>query len=165
MLLIWWVKYHTAHLSNKSDVIWATWRQKSSANATTTGSGWHKSKLRFTGTLLARVPSPLHWRHTGHDGISNHQPHDCLLNRLFRRRSTQTKQASKLRVTGLCAGNSPVTDELPAQRASNPEKVSIWWRHHAEGRKCGKRIHVKTPSYPCKDRYKDNCPILHFSKR
>ena len=36
----------------------------------------------------------------------NHQPHDCLLNRLFRRRS---KKISKLRVTGLFAGNSPGT--------------------------------------------------------
>ena len=53
--------------------------------------------------------------------------HDCLLNRLFRRRSSKT---SKLRVTGLCAGNSPVTGEFPAQRASNAENVSIWWRHH-----------------------------------
>ena len=24
------------------------------------------------------------WRHNGRDGVSNHQPHDCLLNRLFR---------------------------------------------------------------------------------
>ena len=48
----------------------------------------------------------LQWRHNGHDSVSNNQPHDCLLNRLFRRRS---KKASKLRVTGLCAGNSPVT--------------------------------------------------------
>ena len=46
----------------------------------------------------------LHWRHNDHDGVSNHQPHGCLLNRLFRRRS---KKTSKLRVTGLCAGNSP----------------------------------------------------------
>ena len=58
---------------------------------------------------------------------SNHQPHDCLLNRLFRRKS---KKTSKLRVTGLCVGNSPVTDEFPAQMASNAENVSIWWRHH-----------------------------------
>ena len=29
------------------------------------------------------------------------------------------------RVTGLCAGNSPVTGEFPAQRASNAENVSI----------------------------------------
>ena len=33
------------------------------------------------------------------DGVSNQQPHDCLLKRLFRRRS---KKTSKLRVTGLC---------------------------------------------------------------
>ena len=44
------------------------------------------------------------WHHNGLDGVLNHQPHDCLLNRLFRRRS---KRTSKLHVTGLCAGNSP----------------------------------------------------------
>ena len=44
-----------------------------------------------------------------------------------RRRS---KKTSKLCVTGLCVGNSPVTGEFPAQRASNAENVSIWWRHH-----------------------------------
>ena len=27
------------------------------------------------------------WRHNGHSSVSNHQPHDCLHNRLFRRRS------------------------------------------------------------------------------
>ena len=46
----------------------------------------------------------LYWRHNDHDGVSNHQPHGCLLNRLFRRIS---KKTSKLRVTGLCVGNSP----------------------------------------------------------
>ena len=69
----------------------------------------------------------LQWRHNERDGASNHQPHDCLLDRLFRRRSMKT---SELRVTGLCEGNSPVTGEFPAQRASNAEYVSIWWRHH-----------------------------------
>ena len=44
-----------------------------------------------------------------------------------RRRS---KKTSKLRVTGLCAGNSSVTGEFLAQRVSNAENVSIWWRHH-----------------------------------
>ena len=70
----------------------------------------------------------LQWRHNERDGVSNHQPHDCLPNRLFRRR---LKKTSKLRVTGLCAGNSPVTRELPAQRASKAENFSIWSRHHA----------------------------------
>ena len=69
----------------------------------------------------------LEWRHNGRDGVSNNQPHDCLLNRLLRRRS---KKTSKLRVTGLCAGISPVTGEYPAHMASNAEYVSIWWRHH-----------------------------------
>ena len=41
-----------------------------------------------------------------------------------------SKKTSKLRVTGLCRGKSPVTGEFPAQRASNAENVSIWWRHH-----------------------------------
>ena len=30
----------------------------------------------------------------------------------------------------LCAGNSPVTGEFPAQMASNAENVSTQWRHH-----------------------------------
>ena len=46
----------------------------------------------------------LQWRHNDHICVSNHQPRACLLNRLFRRRSRKT---SKLRVTGLCVGNSP----------------------------------------------------------
>ena len=40
------------------------------------------------------------------------------------------RRKSKLRVTGLCAGNSPETGAFPAQKASNVENVSIWWRHH-----------------------------------
>ena len=46
-----------------------------------------------------------------------------------RRRS---KKTSKLRITGLCEGNSPVTGEFPAQRASKEENISIWWRHHVK---------------------------------
>ena len=61
------------------------------------------------------------------NGVSNHQPPECLLNRLFRHRS---KKTSKLSVTGLCAGNSPMTGEFPGQGASNAENVSIWWRLH-----------------------------------
>ena len=40
------------------------------------------------------------------------------------------RKHQSFRVTGLCAGNSPVTGEFPAQRTSNAENVSIWWRHH-----------------------------------
>ena len=67
------------------------------------------------------VVNSLQWRHKGHDGVSNHQPRRCLLNHLFRCRS---KKTSKLRVTGLCAGNSPRTGEFPAKMTSNAENVS-----------------------------------------
>ena len=69
----------------------------------------------------------LQWRHNGRDGVSNHQPRHYLLNRLFRHRS---KKTSKLRVTGLCAGNSLVTDEFSAQMASNADNFFIQWRQH-----------------------------------
>ena len=84
----------------------------------------------------------LQWRHNERDSVSNHQPYHCLLNRLFRRRS---KKTSKLRVTGLCAGNSPGTGEFPEQMASNAENVSIWWRHH------GRRTCVAILSMPTTD--------------
>ena len=71
---------------------------------------------------------PFLWRYNGRDGVSNHQPHDCLLSRLFRRIS---KKTSKPRVTCLCAGNSPATGEFPSQMACYAENASIWWRHHA----------------------------------
>ena len=77
---------------------------------------------------------PLQWRHNGHDSVSNHQPHDCLLNRLFRRRS---KKTLKLHVIGLYVRNSAVLVEFPAQMASNVENVSIWWRHHESPQLCG----------------------------
>ena len=66
-----------------------------------------KSKFRSLITFIyfnCSTVFPLHWRHYDHDGVSNHQPHGCLFNRLFRRRS---KKTSKVRVTGLCVGNSP----------------------------------------------------------
>ena len=100
-------------------------------DTTMLGTWWKRCHRRTDWTIhiaaWSQLKSALQWHHTGHDSFSNHQPHDCLLNRLFRRRS---KKASKLRVTGLCAGNSPGTGEFPAQMASNAENVSIWWRHH-----------------------------------
>ena len=62
----------------------------------------------------------LQWRHNELDGTSNHLHIDCLLNRLFQRRSMKT---SKLCVTGLCEGNSPVTGDTD---------VSFWWRHYGD---------------------------------
>ena len=69
----------------------------------------------------------LQWHHNERDGVSDHRCLDCLLGRLFRRRS---KKTAKVRITGLCKGNPPVTGGFPSQRASNAANVSIWWRHH-----------------------------------
>ena len=82
---------------------------------------------RHSITWMNDDPHPLHWRHNESDGVSNHCRFHCLLNCWFRWRS---KRTSKLRVTGLCEGNSSGTDEFPVQKASNAENVSIWWRHH-----------------------------------
>ena len=54
-------------------------------------STWSMWKITFS----------LRWRHNEHDGVSDHQPHDCLLKRLFKRWS---KKTWNLRVTGLCEG-------------------------------------------------------------
>ena len=58
----------------------------------------------------------LQWRLHECDGLSNHRRLLCLFNCWFRRRSEKT---SKLRVTGLCVGNSPVTGKFRAQKANN----------------------------------------------
>ena len=64
----------------------------------------------------------LQWRHNRRHGVSNHQSHDCLLSGLLGCRS---KKISKPSVTGLCAGNSPVTDEfLLRGRLLYPQCVS-----------------------------------------
>ena len=80
------------------------WRDTTDSTATTRISGiWRIS---------------LQWRHNELDGVWNQQPRDFLCNRLFGRRS---KKTSKLRVSGHRAGNSPVTGEFPARKASNME--------------------------------------------
>ena len=38
----------------------------------------------------------LRWRHNGHDGVSNHQSHHCLLSRLIRRRSKKHQSSALL---------------------------------------------------------------------
>ena len=93
-------------------------------------TSWKARSVKQCGSLLTMnwigvtlLHCPLQWRHNDRNGVSHHQPYDCLLTRLFRR------HIKKLSVTGICKGNSPVTGEFPTQRASNAENV--WWRHHA----------------------------------
>ena len=70
------------------------------------------NSFRIFGVFEILSNTTLTFRH----GVLNHQILDCLLNRLFR---SWSKKTSKFRVTDFCEGNSPVTGEFPAQRASN----------------------------------------------
>ena len=103
--------------SNFSYISWAQYQRESIV--------WVLGKVPVM--VVNKTPLTLRWRHYGHDSVSNHQPHHCLLNILFGCRS---KKTSKFRVTGVCEGNSPGTGEFPAQMASNAKNYSIWWRHH-----------------------------------
>ena len=73
---------------------------------------WHHCNgLRyFCSGLNGHWAFPLQLCHNELAGVSNHQRHDYLFNRLITRRA---KKTSKLRVTGLYVGNSPVTGESP----------------------------------------------------
>ena len=113
-----WSKYETFH----SRKCISKYRLRKSGHFVHGEMGWNDIVIDGSNPSQS-----LQWRHNGRDSVSNYQPRDCLLNRLFRRRS---KKTSKLRVTGLCAGNSLGTGEFSTQMASNAENVSIWWRHH-----------------------------------
>ena len=72
--------------------------------------------------------------------------------------STVYSGALKLRDIGLCVGNSPVAGEFPAQKASNAENVSIWWRHH--------NVHLTRPLNKLsseKERKPTICVLLSFT--
>ena len=68
------------------------------------------TSLALGNRAIVIVSWTLQWRHNGHYRVSNHQPQDCFLNRLFRRKS---KETWKFRVAGLCEGNSPGIGEFP----------------------------------------------------
>ena len=53
----------------------------------------------------------------------------------------RSKKRTKLRIISLCEGNLLVTSEFLAQRSSNAENVSIWWRHH----ECQSICHLSVP--------------------
>ena len=87
---------------------------------------WNRQRAEIR--YAAMCISTLQWRHNERDGVSNHRRRHCLLNRWFWCRSTKT---SKLCITGLCAGNSPVIGEFSAKK----------------GQEHGKCFHLMTSSW------------------
>ena len=118
------------HLSSANESSGIQWKHQNKIHIYTSHTQHtHTRHTQTHATQKDMVPFSLWWRHNGHEGVSKHQPHDCLLNCLFRRRS---KKTSKLRITGLCVGNSPGTSEFPAQMASDGkmftfDEVIMWW--------------------------------------
>ena len=94
----------------------------------------------------------LHWRHNELDGVLNRRCLEYIPNHLFMRRS---KKTSKLRIIGLCEGNSQMTSEFPAQRAGKAENVSIWWRHDVT-----KASNKETVSMLCRHEGHCSCRLL-----
>ena len=66
------------------------------------------------------------WRPIGRNGVSNHQPCDCLPNRLFRRRLNKHQSSASWSLWGEFTGDR----WIPRTKVSNAENVSIWWRHY-----------------------------------
>ena len=67
------------------------------------------------GAIASQIPSLTIVYSTGYSGAEQKKK------KKKKKKNNQT--TSKLHFTGLCAGNSPVTGEFPAQMASNAENV------------------------------------------
>ena len=59
-------------------------------------------------------------------GVSNYWPIECLFSSLLRLIKKKHQRSALL---SLCEGNPPESGGFPAQRGSNAESASIWWRH------------------------------------
>ena len=80
--------------------------------------------LRSSSSLIVSVKQSdtLQWRHNDHGGVSNHQ-HQAFMHAL-------NKENIKAPRHWPLGGEFTGTGEFRAQRTSNAENVSIWWRHH-----------------------------------
>ena len=77
---------------------------------------WFSPLLVFPEVLTTELEQEymsLQWCHNERDSVSIHRCLNCLHNRLFRWR--RSRETSKLRSTGFCEGNSPMTGEFPTQ--------------------------------------------------
>ena len=100
----------------------------------------------FSDDMGTHMAVSIRWHHNGLDSVSNHQPHHCLLNRLFRRRRKHQSSASLAFVWGIHRG--------PAQMASNAENVSIM-SFHVISHKMSFYNSCSTPGY---------CILIYLSR-
>ena len=87
-------------------------------------------------THITNTATPLQWRQNGRYSVSNHQPHDCVLNRLFRRRCS----ASLAFVRGIHRGPGTSPHKWPVMRKIFPFDDVIMithWRIKLRFHMCG----------------------------
>ena len=107
-------------LEDRRKGLWNDWRQQ------------HIHYLKSYKDTQAEIPlSDFHYGDVIMSTMAS-QITSLTITQSYRWFGCRSKKTSKLRVTGLCAGNSPGTGEFPAQMASYAENVSIWWRHHVK---------------------------------
>ena len=70
----------------------------------------------------------LQWHHNGRDGVSNHQPQDCLFNHLFRRRSKKYIKAPRhWSLWGEFTGDRLIPRTQGHQRGKCFHLMTSWW--------------------------------------
>ena len=94
-------------------------------------------------TLLWELVS-LQWRHNGRDGVSDHQPYDCSLNCIFKEQIKENSQSAASQASVREIHRWPVNS---LTKTSNAKNVSIWWRHHVNGK------YFRKPLYPAPARW------------
>ena len=66
------------------------------SNGDKSGSILANSREKLVSFEYHDVVFALQWHHNGRDSVSNHQPHHCLLSRLFRCKSKKTSKSASL---------------------------------------------------------------------
>ena len=88
------------------------------------------------GSMINSMTRALQWRHNGCDGASSHQPHDCLLNRLFKAQIKENTKAPR---------HWPLCGEFTGDRWMYPfdDVIMEWWG-------CNIQIISKIVTFPVK---------------
>ena len=79
--------------------------------------------------LYQRPHCAVQWRHHEHDGVSNHQPNDCLLNRLFRCRLKKHQGSASLafvREIRRSTVNSPPKGPVTRKMFPFDDVIMVW---------------------------------------
>ena len=97
-----------------------------------------------------RAAISLQWRHNGRDSVSNHQPHECLLNCLFRRRFKKNQSSASLAfVRGIHRWPVNSLHKGPVTRKLFPfHDVIMWTTNYTTSFRAHGKTNVSTTTNP-----------------